>query len=112
MAATKKARSTGTRTSSKAVKAVETREISEAVESTKAHTVSTVPTCGEITCNLIFQYMGREISQAGMLSAIKDGWTAEGKALADLKKVDLYVKPEDSAVYYVLNGNEEGKLPF
>lgn len=62
--------------------------------------------------HMAVQYQGRELTQASMLSAIKDAWTGAGNDLAAITSVDLYVKPEDAAVYYVNNGTQEGKLPF
>ena len=41
------------------------------------------------------------------MEAVKAAWTGE-----PIKTLDLYVKPEDGAVYYVVNGGESGKLPF
>ena len=31
---------------------------------------------------------------------------------ADLKEIAVYVKPEDSAIYYVINGKATGKVEF
>lgn len=56
---------------------------------------------------LYVQYQGRQISQAEAVEAVKAAWTG-----APIKTLDLYVKPEDGAVYYVVNGGEGGKLPF
>ena len=30
----------------------------------------------------------------------------------DLKEMDLYIKPEENAVYYVINGTETGAVEF
>ena len=49
--------------------------------------------------------MGKELSQEDMVAAVKAQWTG-----ADIKTLDLYVKPEDSAVYYVINGESTGKI--
>lgn len=39
----------------------------------------------------------------------KDVWQYDlGKKAADLKSVDLYVKPEENKVYYVMNGDVTG----
>ena len=56
---------------------------------------------------LYVQYQGRQISQEEAVEAVKAAWTGE-----PIKTLDLYVKPEDGAVYYVVNGGESGKLPF
>lgn len=67
---------------------------------------------GEMKVNLVFQYMGREISQTGMIEAVKNAWSSEGKDPAGIESLELYVKPEDSTIYYVVNGTEHGKFDF
>ena len=62
--------------------------------------------------NLVFQYMGRELSQAGMVDAATNAWVGAGHDAAAIETLELYVKPEDSAVYYVINGSESGKFDF
>ena len=41
------------------------------------------------------------------MEAVKAAWTGE-----TIKTLELYVKPEDGAVYYVINGSETGKVTF
>lgn len=53
------------------------------------------------------QYQGREISQEEVVEAVKSAWTG-----APIKTLALYVKPEDGAVYYVVNGGEGGRIEF
>jgi hypothetical protein len=36
----------------------------------------------------------------------------KGNKKADLKELAVYVKPEESAIYYVVNGSETGKVEF
>lgn len=62
--------------------------------------------------NLVFQYMGREISQAGMVEAVMNAWTSQGGDPDQVTSLDLYVKPEDATVYYVINGTEQGTFAF
>lgn len=62
--------------------------------------------------NLVFQYQGRELSQAGMVDAVTNAWVSAGKDAAAIETLELYVKPEDAAVYYVINGSESGKFDF
>lgn len=62
--------------------------------------------------NLVFQYQGRELSQAGMVDAVTNAWVSAGKDAAAIQTMELYVKPEDAAVYYVINGSESGKFDF
>lgn len=55
--------------------------------------------------SLTLQYLGKELTQEAMVDAVKAQWTG-----ADIKTLELYVKPEDSAVYYVINGESTGKI--
>ena len=56
---------------------------------------------------LYVQYQGKQISQEEAVEAVKAAWTGE-----TIKTLELYVKPEDGAVYYVINGSETGKVTF
>ena len=55
--------------------------------------------------SLTLQYMGKELSQEDMVAAVQAQWTGE-----EIKTLALYVKPEDQAVYYVVNGEGSGKV--
>ena len=55
--------------------------------------------------SLTLQYLGKELTQEAMVEAVKAQWTG-----ADIKTLALYVKPEDNAVYYVVNGESTGKV--
>ena len=56
---------------------------------------------------LYVQYQGVERSQEEIVEAVKAAWTG-----AAIETLELYVKPEDGAVYYVINGTESGKVDF
>ena len=56
---------------------------------------------------LYVQYQGVERSQEELVEAVKAAWTG-----AAIETLELYVKPEDGAVYYVINGTESGKVDF
>ena len=38
--------------------------------------------------------------------------TVKKAAKKDIKEMDLYIKPEENAVYYVINGTETGAVEF
>lgn len=59
----------------------------------------------ETQVSLTLQYMGKELTEADMVAAVKAQWTGE-----EIKTLALYVKPEDEAVYYVVNGETSGKI--
>ena len=45
-----------------------------------------------------------------MVEQVKAQWTAEGHRVSSIKSLEVYVKPEDNAAYYVINGKENGKV--
>lgn len=61
----------------------------------------------EAEIRLKVQYLGKEVSQEDMVAAVKE-------QLGDIsvKTMELYVKPEDQAVYYVVNGELTGRIAF
>ncbi|HIY16408.1 MAG TPA: hypothetical protein H9839_03660 [Candidatus Intestinimonas stercorigallinarum] len=56
---------------------------------------------------LYVQYQGKQISQEEAVEAVKAAWNGEA-----IQTLELYVKPEDGAIYYVVNGTESGKVAF
>lgn len=51
------------------------------------------------------QYDSNEASQEDLLKRILDKWVAEtGKKESAVKTFEVYIKPEDNAAYYVING--------
>ena len=55
---------------------------------------------------LTVQYMGKEMTQQAMVEAVK------AQVQGEIKTLDLYAKPEEAAVYYVVNGDVTGKVEF
>ena len=41
---------------------------------------------------------------------VKKNWKESGKKLSEIVDLDIYVKPEEAAVYYVVNKETEGKV--
>lgn len=54
---------------------------------------------------VVLQLGDREYTKCDLVKIAKDVWQYDlGKNVADLKDIELYVKPEECKVYYVLNG--------
>ena len=53
---------------------------------------------------LCIQYAGKERTEAELVETVKAACGVVAKTM------ELYVKPEDGAVYYVVNGTESGKV--
>ena len=55
------------------------------------------------------QYAGRSYSQEDLLKIAKDVWKYDLKRkVGELESVEMYVKPEENKVYYVMNGGVSG----
>lgn len=68
---------------------------------------ATVKATTKVSVNL--QFAGKEYKAEDFEKMAKDVWQYDlGKKAADLKSVDLYVKPEENKVYYVMNGDVTG----
>ena len=105
-------------------KAVKTREA--AVKTVKAAEVvaeKTVRAAGEAVKKaparrkpketVYLQYQGKEINKDALIEKVHTAWTGEhGKKLSEIKDITLYLKPEDNAAYYVVNGDISGKISF
>ena len=65
----------------------------------------------EVSTELFLQFAGREYTQKEILQKVKDVWTKELKnKVGDMKDVKIYLKPEEFAAYYVINGDTTGKV--
>ena len=57
------------------------------------------------------QFAGKSYTTDELVKIAKDVWKYDLKQKAgDFKSVELYVKPEENAVYYVINGDVTGKF--
>ena len=63
-----------------------------------------------VTQNVYVQFAGLEISTADLTAKVTEEWVALGHRASSIKSLDLYVKPEDMAAYYVINGKESRKI--
>lgn len=59
---------------------------------------------------MFVEYKGKQVEDKAILAAVKKAWTESGNKVGDMKTVELYIKPEEAAVYYVINGTETGKV--
>ena len=64
----------------------------------------------EIKVNAIIEDHGRQIEESAVIANVKKAWTASGKKIGDIKSIELYIKPEENAVYYVVNKTETGSV--
>ena len=62
--------------------------------------------------NFVIQYQGRERSQENLLNLIKNEISTKGMEDGDIQSLDVYVKPEEHAVFYVVNKEISGQIAF
>ena len=64
----------------------------------------------EIKTEVVLQYGEKEVNTKDMIASVKKDWTKQKHKISEIKSIELYVKPEDYAVYYVINGEHTGKV--
>lgn len=62
----------------------------------------------DMKVNTFVQFYGKQVEEKAVIADVKKAWTKAGNKIGDIKTMDLYIKPEESAVYYVINGSEGG----
>lgn len=61
------------------------------------------------------EFAGNQIESKEVIAMAKKVWVDAGnknRKVKDLKTMDLYLKPEENAVYYVFNEEESGSFPL
>lgn len=58
------------------------------------------------------EFGDKQVEEKSIIADVKKAWTKSGKKVGDIKTMDLYIKPEEAAVYYVINGTETGSVAF
>lgn len=57
------------------------------------------------------QYLGKEIDKDEVIKKVKEVWTKTLKnKISDISTITIYLKPEENAAYYVVNGEVTGSL--
>jgi hypothetical protein len=77
---------------------------SEKEAAKKASTKKTIDT------KVVFQLSGSEIETKSLLEQAKADFIAAGGKEKEIKAMELYIKPEENAAYYVVNGVPLGKI--
>ena len=58
------------------------------------------------------EYNGKQVEEKELIASVKKVWVEAGNKVGDIKTLDLYIKPEEAAVYYVINEKESGSIEF
>ena len=77
----------------------------------KAPAKRTAAKKADIKETIYLQYLGKEIDKDDIMKQIKEVWTKQlKKKVGDIKTVAIYLKPEENAAYYVVNGDVTGSV--
>ena len=75
--------------------------------------VKKAPVRKSVKETVYLQYLGKEINKDDLVEQVREIWTGElNKKASDLKSISLYLKPEENAAYYVINGVTTGRITF
>ena len=100
----------------KAAEATETKEVkaeapkaeAKKAEEPKKETAKKAPAkrtaAKDIKTSVVVQFAGKEVTEKDLIAAVKKAYTKKGNKVGDIKTIEIYVKPEESAAYYVVNG--------
>ncbi|MCH5248353.1 MAG: hypothetical protein J1E98_00400 [Lachnospiraceae bacterium] len=64
----------------------------------------------ELRPEVIIQYAGNAAQVEEIVEQVKKLYVEDGHYLASLKSLQVYVKPEENAAYYVINKKQNGKI--
>lgn len=65
-----------------------------------------------VKTTFVVQAAGKEITMEEAVEKVNAAWVEAGNKAADVKELAVYVKPEESTIYYVVNGDVTGKVEF
>ena len=93
---------------------LETKAADKAVEKTAAKKTAAKKSTAkkaELKTEMFLQFAGKEYTEKEILQKVKEIWTKNLKRkVGEMKDVKIYLKPEESAAYYVVNGDTTGRV--
>lgn len=73
-------------------------------ETVKKETAKKTTTKNSVEPAVVVQFGGQEVDMATVIENAKKAFEAEGNKVSSIKEIQIYVKPEEYAAYYVING--------
>ncbi len=64
----------------------------------------------KINQQMVLQFDGQEFDLGAVEANVKKDWKDAGRKLTEIQTLDIYVKPQEAKVYYVVNKEVEGKV--
>ena len=92
--------------------AVKEEAVVEEKPAKKAAAKKTTTTKKAVKTTVCIQAAGKEVTAEEAIDRVKAAWKEAGNQVGDLKEIAVYVKPEEEAIYYVVNGDVTGKVEF
>ncbi len=87
------------------------KEVKAAAKKPAAKKAAPAKKAENVSYNISLQYQDKDWNVNGLVQSAKDVWVYDmGRKLDEIKTIDLYVKPEESKVYFVVNGTENGEF--
>ncbi|MCI7112708.1 MAG: DUF6465 family protein [Lachnobacterium sp.] len=93
-----------------AVKKTLTKKASEAKATDKKTVVKAAAKAAEVKPQLIVQYQNNEVNTVVVEERVKAQFISEGHKASTIKKVSIYIKPEEYSAYYVINDKFSGRV--
>lgn len=62
--------------------------------------------------NIVIQYQGRERLEQNLLDLVRRDILSQGMKDEEIEEVNVYIKPEESTVFYVVNKELQGQILF
>lgn len=98
------------------VKAVATEAVAEKKETKATKTTKSTKTTAkkavkeELKPEVFIQYQGQEAVVADAIEKAKAEFVADGHRVSSIKSLQVYLKPEEYAAYYVINQKFAGRV--
>lgn len=61
-----------------------------------------------VDSKVYIQFFGKQVTASDVLASCEADYKSKNKTA--VKKIEVYVKPEDDVAYYVVNGDVQGKV--
>ena len=91
-------------------KKVEEKKVEKKAPAKKAPAKKAPAKKAEKTTVITVQFQGNEVSTAAIEERVIAEFVAQGHKASEIKTLNVYVKPEEFAAYYVINETETGRV--
>ena len=93
-----------------AVETAKKTEVDKNAEAVKKTVVKAAAKAAEVKPQLIVQYQNNEVDTVVVEERVKAQFISEGHKASTIKKVSIYIKPEEYSAYYVINDKFSGRV--